>query len=333
MNAPWAAKPHPCRPGLSFWWLLGGVCIGLLFLLGMQLKLQWFALIFLVFMVLIASLPVEDKKNYFLILFVLALPIWIGKNLYLQPSPYRIFTFGFPIHISLLPLTALYVIWALRQVVGEEPTAVSTRGLLSLAGVFGAAAISSLGSTDKIFAAFDLFALGTSILIFIYAASEIRQRRELRLVLGLLIFSAALQGAIALVQHFTGATLGLDYFGEEKKLYGYVGLEVISRVGGLIGHPNSLALFFDLMLPLSLSLLFSPMRGRTRFYPGRGRTPATGRAERDVFTGGDRRCGPGGPVAGCLPPDPARRTNTRLLHDHGWGFVIGGDPDGSSQPH
>ena len=333
MNAPWATKPHPCQPGLSFWWLLAGVFIGFLFLLGMQLKLQWFAFLFLGFLVLIASLAVEDKKNYFLVLFVLALPVWIGKNLYLQPSPYRISTFGFPIHVSLLPLTALYVIWAVRQVVGEEPAPVSTRGLLPLAGVFGAAAVSVLGSTDKLFAAFDLFALGTSILIFIYAASEIRQRRELRLVLGLLIFSAALQGAIALVQHFTGSTLGLDYFGAAKKLYGYVGLEVVSRVGGLIGHPNSLALFFDLMLPLSLSLLFCPMRGSTRFFLAVAVFLQLAGLSVTFSRGGIIGSGLGVLLPGRFPWGPARRTDTSLLHDHGWGFVIGGDPDGSSQSH
>ena len=158
------------------------------------------------------------RKTYFLVLFVLALPVWIGKHLDFHPSPYGISTFGFPIHVSLLPLTALYVIWAVRQVVGEDPAPLSTRGLLPLAGVFAAAAISVLGSTDKLFAAFDLFALGTSILIFIYAASEIRQRRELRLVLGLLIFSAAFQGAIALAQYLTGSTLGLDFFGADQEV-------------------------------------------------------------------------------------------------------------------
>jgi putative inorganic carbon (HCO3(-)) transporter len=266
VNAPWAtSKPNPFPPGLSFWWLLAGGGLGFLFLLGMQLKLQWFAFLFLTSLVLIASLTAKDKKDYFLVLFVLALPVWIGKHLDFHPSPYGISTFGFPIHVSLLPLTALYVIWAVRQVVGEEPGSLSTRGLLPLAGVFGAAAVSVLGSTDQLFAVFDLFALSTSILIFIYAASEIRQRRELRLVIALLICSAAFQGAIALAQYLSGSTLGLDFFGNARKLYGYPGLEVVSRVGGLIGHPNNLALFFDLMLPLSLSLLFCPMRGRTRF--------------------------------------------------------------------
>jgi O-antigen ligase len=267
MNATWTTeKPHSVQSGLSFWWLLTGVCLGVLFLLGMQLKFKWFAFIFLGAMVATTSLMAKDKKDYFLILFVLALPVWIGKHFDFHPSPYGISTFGFPIHLSLLPLTALYVIWAVRRVVGQEPAPISTRGLLPLLGVFGAAAIAALGAIDKLFAAFDVFALGTSMLIFIYVASEIRQLREFRLVLVLLIFSSAFQGVIALAQYLTGSSLGLDFFGAARTLYGFAGLEVVSRVGGLIGHPNNLALFFDLMLPLSLSLLFCPMPGRIRFF-------------------------------------------------------------------
>jgi hypothetical protein len=106
------------------------VFIGFLFLLGMQLKLQWLAFLFLASLVLIASQVAADKKTYFLVLFVLALPVWIGKHLDYHPSPYGISTFGFPIHVSLLPLTALYVIWAVRQVVGDDPVPLSTRGML-----------------------------------------------------------------------------------------------------------------------------------------------------------------------------------------------------------
>ena len=61
MNAPWATKPHPCQPGLSFWWLLAGVFIGFIFLLGMQLKLKWLAFLFLTSLVLIASLMAEQR--------------------------------------------------------------------------------------------------------------------------------------------------------------------------------------------------------------------------------------------------------------------------------
>jgi O-antigen ligase len=269
MNAAWTrSKPYLWPSDLSIWWLLAGMVVGLLFLLGMQLKFKWFMFVSLGSLVFLASLAAPNKKDYFLVLFVLALPVWIGKHFFYQPSPYGISTFGFPIHVSLLPLTALYIIWAVRRVEGVEPASLATRGLLPLAGVFGAAVISVLMSQDTLFAAYDLFALGTSMLIFLYVASQIRQRRELTLVLGTLIFSAAFQGIIALAQYLTGSTLGLGYFGAEKTLSGLAGLDVVSRVGGIVGHPNNLALFFDLMLPISFSLLFCPLGGWTRFFLG-----------------------------------------------------------------
>jgi putative inorganic carbon (hco3(-)) transporter len=267
MTSTWTGrKSHLWQSDLNLWWILAGVLLGIIFLLGMQLKLKWFVFLFLGSLVLLVSLAVPNKKEYFLVFFVLALPVWIGKHLYYHPSPYGISTFGFPIHLSLLPLTALYVIWAAGRLAPEAPAPVATRGLAPLAGVMGAAVISCMLAQDKLFAAFDLFALATSILIFIYVASEIRQRRELHLVLGLLIFSAAIQGVIALAQYVTGSTLGLGSFGADKALYGLAGWEVVSRVGGLVGHPNNLALFFDLMLPVSVSLLFCPLGWWTRFF-------------------------------------------------------------------
>jgi putative inorganic carbon (hco3(-)) transporter len=266
MDARWTAgNTHPAPPGFSFWWLLTGVLIGFFVLLGVQLKLQWFVFIFLGSMIFTVSLAVGNKKDYYLVLFVLALPVWIGKHLYFSPSPYGISTFGFPIHVSLLPLTVLYVIWAVRRAVAQEAAPVATRGWLPLAGVFLAASVSVMGAHDQLFGVFDLFALGTSMLIFLYAAGDIRQLHELRLVLGLLIFSAALQGLIALAQYVTGSSLGMQYFQASRTLYGYTGLEAVSRASGLLGHPNNLALFFDLMLPVSVSLLFCPLGPGARF--------------------------------------------------------------------
>jgi putative inorganic carbon (hco3(-)) transporter len=259
-------KPRLWQSGLSLWGLLAGGIAGFLFLLVMLLKLKWIIFLFLATLVLLASLAATNKKDYFLVLLVLALPVGIDINFFYRPSPFGISTFGFPIHVSFLPLSVLYLIWTLRRLQGQEPASLATRGLLPLVGVFGAATISVLGSQDQLFAAFDLFALGTSMLIFIYTASEIRQRRQFNLVLGVLIFGAACQGVFALAQYLTGSSLGLEFFGAAKLLYGYTGKAVVSRVGGLIGHPNNLALFFDLTLPLSFSLLFCPLSGRARFF-------------------------------------------------------------------
>jgi O-antigen ligase len=208
---------------------------------------------------------VEGRKKFFLILLTLSLPVWIGMHLGFTKSAYGRSTFGFPIHFSYLPLAALYVLWGVRRAALKAPEPISTRGLRSLAALFLVAALSVLVAVDPRFALFDLFALFTQILIFVYVSSEIRTLPELRLVVQVLLAGAGFQAIMAIIQRLTGSTLGLNLFGTATTLYGYAGLETLSRVGGLVGHPNSLALFFDLLLPLSFSFLFYPLSPRLRF--------------------------------------------------------------------
>lgn len=266
MNLPWTETGTiPAPPRLSRWWIFMGVIIGLLFLVAIQLPRKWFVFSFASSLIFIFSLALERKREFFLCLLVFSVPFWIGMHIDYHKTPFGRSTFGFPIHSSFIPLAALYLIWATRRVFWKIPAPISTRGLLPLAGLLGAGAISVLVAGEPLFAVFDLFALATSILIFIYAASEIRELKDLRLVIMLLAGTATLQAILALAQHLTGSALGLDFFGATKTLYGFTGLETLTRVGGLVGHPNQLALFFDLVLPLSVSLLFLPMRAGIKF--------------------------------------------------------------------
>ncbi|MHC1728481.1 MAG: O-antigen ligase family protein [Syntrophobacteraceae bacterium] len=111
------------------------------------------------------------------------------------------------------------------------------------------------------FATFDLFELACSLLLFAYMASEIRNLSELRLIAALLILLATFEGLLALAQYVTGSNLGFGFVGSTEFLTGYIGLLSISRVMGTVGHPNSLAMLFDLLLPFTFAfLLFYPMQ-------------------------------------------------------------------------
>lgn len=253
-------------PGIPVWCLGAAVLLGFLLLLALQLSLKWFAFLFVATLLFLVSLAVEDRKKFFLILLTFSLPVWIGMHIGFTKSPYGRSTFGFPIHFSFLPLAALYVLWWVRRATFKAPAPISTRGLRPLAALFLVAALSALVALESRFALFDLFALFTQILIFIYAASEIRTPQELRLVVKVLLVGAAFQAIMAIIQRLTGSTLGLNFFGTVTTLYGYAGLETLSRVGGLVGHPNSLAQYFDLLLPLSFSFLFYPLSPRLRFF-------------------------------------------------------------------
>ena len=271
MDVPRMARlSAPATSANIFWWLPAGVLVGLLFLIIAQLDTRWFFLLFLGGLIFAASLFAVDKKVFYLAMLVLAIPIGIDLNLYFQPSTFRRSTWGFLIRLSYIPLLALYLIWGFGCVAGRLPFRVSTKGLLPLSALFASGLISVLLGQNRLFGAFDLFAFATSILLFVYVASEIREPQDVRVVLFALMVSMALQGAIAIGQHVTGSALGLEFFGAYResgqRVEGYLGLAGLTRVGGTFGHPNSLALFFDLLLPLGFSLLFCPMRRRTKVF-------------------------------------------------------------------
>lgn len=256
------------QPRLSRWWILLGVCIGILFLIAAQLPKKWFAFLFASSLLIPVALAVKNRKDFFLVLLTLSVPIWVGMHLAFHKTAFGRSTFGFPIHFSFIPLAVLYVIWISNRVIWKMPGPLSTRGLLPLAGLLGAAALSVMVAKEPLFATFDLFALATSMAIFVYVSSQIMEMKELRLVVIILVVSALFQAFIALSQRLTGSSMGLMLIGggAPTTLYGYAGLETISRVAGWIGHPNSLALFFDLLLPISFSLLFYPMDRSLKFF-------------------------------------------------------------------
>ncbi|MDD2901252.1 MAG: O-antigen ligase family protein [Syntrophales bacterium] len=257
------AQPRPSR-----WWVILGVGIGLLFLIVAQLPRKWFVFLFASILLLPVALAVKNRKDFFLVLLTLSVPIWIGMHLAFHKTPFGRSTFGFPIHFSLIPLAALLVIWISHRVIWKMREPLSTRGLLPMAGLLGIAAFSVMVAKEPMFAIFDLFALATSMAIFVYVSSQVMEMKELRLVVIILVVSALFQAFIALGQRLTGSPMGLLLIGggTPTTLYGFAGLEAISRVAGWIGHPNSLALFFDLLLPLSFSLLFYPMDRGWKFF-------------------------------------------------------------------
>jgi putative inorganic carbon (HCO3(-)) transporter len=152
----------------------------------------------------------------------------------------------------------LYAIWGLRAITQKEYSHISTVAMWPFAGVFVMATISTL-LNNRLFGSFDLFEIVISFMLFIYAASEISEKR-LRMVIVMLIVITLIEATIAIAQNVTGSTLGLETFGARQYIKGYLGLLTLTRVTGTFGHPSNLAEFFDLTLPLTVSMLFFPMK-------------------------------------------------------------------------
>lgn len=263
-----ARRGAPAQLETALWPLPVGALIGLLFLIALQFTTKWFLFLFLGSLIFAASLAPLDKKAFYLALLVFAISVRVGLNLYFQHSPLQHSTHGFLIQLHYLPLAALYAIWVGRCWLARSLPGISKRGLIPFSAFFAVGVISVLLGGNLLFGAFDLFALLGSCALFVYASSELRSQGDLRIVLTVLVASVAIQGAIAVGQHLTGTTLGLEFFGAYDdpglKAQTWRGLAERTRVGATIGHPNALALFFDLLLPLGFSLLFGPFQRQTR---------------------------------------------------------------------
>lgn len=248
----------------SRWWLALGIAIGLAFLFIADQEAKWFGVLWAGLLIGFLSLAFGDKKDFFLLVLVLCLPINIGIRLYYQPSEISRSTYGFQILLAYLPLLALYAVSLIRSGLNRQEAIRFPPGALPLLLLWLSALFSVSRSVNPLYGFFDLFALSCSILLYLYVATQIKSRRELTLVLVLLAVNVGSQGAIAWAQHLTDSNLGLDFLGATKTLRDYASLAALSRAGGTLGHPNSLALFFDLLLPLTFSLLFLPWRFPTR---------------------------------------------------------------------
>jgi O-antigen ligase len=237
--------------------LFASIMLGIGIVVAVQSNIKWYLFLLLAALLFLIVIMVAEKERVFLALLILSLPIWVGMHFSYIPTTARS-TFGFPVHISLFLLAALFVISFCKDEKGPP-----LRGLLPLAGLFGAAAISVFVAHDRLFAMFDLFALSTCLLL-LFAGNKIDSPRNLWFAIWVLIVAAVIQAMVALVQGVTGSSLQFLYvFGGPHgsiTLRGYTATGSFTRVAGLMGHPNSLAMFMDLTLPLTVSFLFYPFR-------------------------------------------------------------------------
>jgi putative inorganic carbon (hco3(-)) transporter len=245
-------------------WAFAGSALGVLFLTAMQLDPKWCAMVLGAVLVGTISLGIRDPKAYYLVLLSLSLPVFLDVNVAFQRSVFYRSTYGFLIYVSQIPLLLLLLVDGYRWLLEGRPFARILHGKGPLLGFFLLCSVSLFTARDSLFASFDLFALVGSILLFGYMASAIENQRHLRLIVAPLIVGMTLQSLIAVLQALTSSSLGLEFLGAGKILDSYAGLALISRAGGTLGHPNSMALFLDLLLPLNLSLLFCPMKRSQR---------------------------------------------------------------------
>jgi len=155
-----------------------------------------------------------------------------------------------------VPLALLYSRWIWEVLNGREHFTFR-RSLLLPFGVFAFFCVFSITrAVEPTFTLYELLSLAYCFLIYFYLVGNIRSRRMMRLIVLALVFSVALQSVVTTAQVITGSSLGMEYLGGADVLmvHSWSGAGQATRASGTLGHPNSLAIYIELLLPLVLGV-------------------------------------------------------------------------------
>lgn len=118
----------------------------------------------------------------------------------------------------------------------------------------------------------EVFRMIKLTLLFVVIVNEVVRVRQFGHFVAAMMTSMAIQSTVGLIQYVFDVNLGAQIFGEvtvEQTEYTsratYLGGEFTNRVGALIGHPNLLAIFLAMTLPIGLAVIFSNIKPYLKF--------------------------------------------------------------------
>ena len=173
---------------------------------------------------------------------------------------------GLNVSLTTFALGGLLVLWLADR---SRPVPRSLRPSVGpawpLIAYITACAISLAAADDRALALFALAMLLQTAALFAYVAATLRSRGDVLGLIDMLMAALALQSLLILCIHLTGASF--DVLGLSTGLApGAAGTQVMGdhRATGTLGSPNAAAGVLELLLPVALAVVITPVRSRTR---------------------------------------------------------------------
>ena len=236
--------------------LAAGLSLGLLagMVGALEFKFQ-LVIVGLLGLLLIAALA-RDKWLFFLLAFLVTLPVEVRKAL---SGTLELVMTGAPgpyFSSTDVLLIIVYGLWTARGhfLVDVRRTFFSTPNLIALLVI--AATLPSLVNAEALHRSFwELTRLVRVYALFFYGLNCFRRRDYAKYVVGALLFTALLESAVAIAQAVTKKGLVLDLLAQEATLYvrDYANREVV-RVSGTVIEPNSFAALMTLVGAVALGV-------------------------------------------------------------------------------
>lgn len=243
--------------------MLVGLIVALLGLAAMQIAVQisvlerrYVAAFFGGIAVLFFCLMLREHRRlfyFFLALFVLGIPFNLDLKLF-----YRDYhlggAMGIDLSLSFISACVLYGILLYERYQAPDTCRLQYNKILVWTQIvfMVAGVITLVNAPDAVLVFYEMVKL-TVLFFFSLLMMNLRDEKQLRTVLFFLSLGVLIQALLAFYQYKTGRSLGLKVFGEQPLVAQYLGFTA-SRATGTIGHPNILAYYFEILLPLLFSL-------------------------------------------------------------------------------
>jgi O-antigen ligase len=251
--------------------LIVGLAVGISLAVAVPLPAKW--MVFILFMIAVMAFfcLVRQREKLLLYLSVALTSVFLSFHpVFIEPATFSWPVSGFRISIFDVAFFCLMVSWLIRLATDIRLKVrlfpwVSIPFLLiwclSLAGL-APVAMPGIVKFSNLWLIFE------SWLIFLFFANNIRDRRTVFTIVAVLLLAGVVQSILGLAQYASGGSLGLQVFGESKSYNAYslmlAGTEVVSRVSGTFGHPNSLAGYLVMLILINLSLFWAPISAKVK---------------------------------------------------------------------
>lgn len=231
-----------------------GACMGAALISELQFKyiLGVVVVIGLSFIALLLSNR-ERLFPFFLAIFALSIPFRVNLGFFYRPHMGG--AAGIDLSLSVACIIMLYVLTFFNQSKESGGGVFTANRLLCWTQIafIMAGIISLVNATDYLFSLYELIRLAY-LFLFFFLIMNLKEEKHLRLLIFFFSIGVLSQGVLAVIQYKTGMSLGLGMFGEQALLQQDIGY-TFSRATGTIGHPNILAYYFEILLPLMFALV------------------------------------------------------------------------------
>ncbi len=261
----WDPTALTARSSVLQWTIAGlvGIILGIFTIAIFSLPPQWAPLLILAVLCPFIAMIVGNVHRLLLGVIILDIPFPLDIHLDYRTEAAALGALGgLNISLTTVSIVILYALWMGRLLARVGPQSRPLlRTSLPLALYLVFAALSVVVARDVALATYDVFLLLQMFLLYVYVASSVRTRQDVLFIVTVLLVGLVLESLVM---------IGLRYGGQIFSLGGISGrIDVgtrtageISRVGGTIGAPNTVASYLSFLLVPATSVLLTPLGQR-----------------------------------------------------------------------